>query len=37
MDNGLVVEQGTHEKLMARHGFYYNLQKLQDIRSGNSL
>lgn len=33
MDHGLIVEQGTHEVLMARQGIYYHLQALQnDVR-----
>jgi len=29
MDNGRIIEQGTHEKLMARRALYYHLQCLQ--------
>lgn len=29
VDNGEVVEQGTHEELMNKTGFYYNLYKAQ--------
>lgn len=29
MDRGLIVEEGTHDALMARRGIYYNLQSLQ--------
>ena len=29
LDQGQVVEQGTHEELVAKKGRYYNLQKLQ--------
>ncbi len=25
MDNGHIVEQGSHNELLARHGFYYDL------------
>jgi len=31
MDEGRIVEEGTHEKLMADRGFYYRLQNLQYI------
>jgi ATP-binding cassette subfamily B protein len=30
MDHGEIVEQGTHEALMKRHGLYYHLQCLQN-------
>lgn len=30
MDQGLIVEQGTHDHLMARQGLYYYLQSLQN-------
>jgi len=30
MDHGRIVEQGTHESLVARHGLYYQLQTLQN-------
>jgi ATP-binding cassette, subfamily B, multidrug efflux pump len=30
MDRGVIVEQGTHQALMARQGLYYNLQLLQN-------
>jgi ATP-binding cassette subfamily B protein len=29
MDNGRIIEQGTHEKLMAQRALYYHLQCLQ--------
>jgi ATP-binding cassette subfamily B protein len=29
MDSGQIVEEGTHEKLMAEKGFYHRLQNLQ--------
>lgn len=29
MNNGQVIEQGKHEELLARHGFYYNLYNSQ--------
>ena len=29
MDRGRIVEQGTHEELLARHGFYYDLYSSQ--------
>jgi ATP-binding cassette, subfamily B, multidrug efflux pump len=29
MNNGDIVEQGTHEELLARHGFYANLYNSQ--------
>ena len=31
MDSGRIVEEGTHEKLMADRGFYHRLQNLQYI------
>jgi len=31
MDSGRIVEEGTHEKLMADNGFYHRLQNLQYI------
>lgn len=30
LDKGKIVEQGTHEELLARGGFYASLQKLQE-------
>ncbi len=30
--NGAVVEQGSHHQLMAKHGYYYRLQKAQSRR-----
>ncbi|XP_020369439.2 ATP-dependent translocase ABCB1-like [Rhincodon typus] len=32
IDNGQVIEQGTHEQLLARHGAYYNLVNAQVIQ-----
>jgi len=29
IDNGVVVEQGTHQSLLAKKGYYYNLIKAQ--------
>ena len=29
MDHGRIVEQGTHEALLARHGFYFDLYDSQ--------
>jgi len=29
VDDGRIVEQGSHEELMARHGEYYELYQLQ--------
>ncbi|MCA9988589.1 MAG: ABC transporter ATP-binding protein, partial [Anaerolineales bacterium] len=29
MDHGRIVEAGTHEELLARHGRYYNLYTMQ--------
>ncbi len=31
MENGTVVEQGTHEELMALHGRYYEMYQLQQL------
>jgi len=31
MDSGRIIEEGTHEELMQRKGFYYKLQNLQYI------
>ena len=31
MDGGRIIEEGTHEKLMADRGFYHRLQNLQYI------
>jgi ATP-binding cassette subfamily B protein len=30
MDHGRIVEQGTHDALMERHGLYYHLQTLKN-------
>jgi ABC-type multidrug transport system fused ATPase/permease subunit len=29
MDHGRIVEQGTHDALLARHGFYFDLYDSQ--------
>ena len=29
LDNGLIVERGTHEELLAQEGRYYNLYTMQ--------
>ena len=29
VDDGSIVEQGTHEQLMEKHGIYYDLYQLQ--------
>ena len=29
VDDGSIVEQGTHEELMEKHGIYYDLYQLQ--------
>jgi len=29
MDNGRIVEQGSHHDLLRRHGFYYTLYNSQ--------
>jgi len=36
MDSGQIVEEGTHEKLMAEKGFYHRLQNLQYIEWNQS-
>ena len=36
MDSGRIVEEGTHEDLIAREGFYYRLQNLQYIEWNQS-
>ena len=36
MDGGRIVEEGTHEKLMADRGFYYRLQNLQYIENNRT-
>jgi ATP-binding cassette subfamily B multidrug efflux pump len=36
MDGGQIVEEGTHEKLMAAKGFYHRLQNLQYIEWSQS-
>jgi ABC-type multidrug transport system fused ATPase/permease subunit len=34
LDHGAIVEQGTHDELMARNGLYAHLYNLQ-FRNGN--
>ena len=29
LDNGMIVEQGTHSELLAKHGYYANLYEVQ--------
>jgi ATP-binding cassette subfamily B protein len=29
MERGRVIERGTHQELLARHGYYYNLYTMQ--------
>jgi ATP-binding cassette, subfamily B, multidrug efflux pump len=36
MDAGQIVEEGTHEKLMADRGFYHRLQNLQYVENGKN-
>ncbi len=36
MDSGRIVEEGTHENLIARKGFYHRLQNLQYIEWNQS-
>ena len=33
MDHGAIVEQGSHEELMARGGFYYDLYHSQFVEA----
>ena len=33
MDKGAIVEQGSHEELMAAHGFYYDLYASQFVEA----
>ena len=35
MDNGMIVESGTHEELLAQHGFYHQLYEVQFIDEEN--
>ena len=37
MDKGSIIEQGTHEKLMGRKGFYYDLYESQFAQSPDEI
>ncbi len=37
MDHGDIVEQGTHEELLAAQGFYHNLYMSQFVQQGEVL
>jgi ABC-type multidrug transport system fused ATPase/permease subunit len=37
LDNGRIVEQGTHEELLAGNGRYYNLYTMQWAQEGSGL
>jgi ABC-type multidrug transport system fused ATPase/permease subunit len=32
MDDGVIIEQGTHDQLVQAGGYYQNLLKMQQIR-----
>ncbi len=36
MNKGNIIEQGTHDELMARHGFYYHLYNSQYAKPGDN-
>ena len=31
MDNGKIMEEGTHEELLLRHGAYYDFYQIQSL------
>lgn len=31
MDNGKIMEEGTHEELLSRHGAYYDFYQIQSL------
>ena len=33
MDHGRIVEQGSHEELLAKHGFYFDLYNSQFVEA----
>ena len=35
MNNGNIIEQGTHNELLAKKGFYFNLYNSQFVTDNN--